>query len=223
MADLVKLVHSGGAESRRKAVRPKALLDNCLKVMRMLYGVPCEWGPGRGGGAVRRPSGRGCHVWGGATCGGPVPRSDACPPLPRSVGVHLTPQKTPCLMPSPYPGAWDAASALLPPTSRGPWGGPQGRCNRGTNATLSGTKHPPPPGPWDFPQPWGQPHPKCQAPSTWVRAGGGLGHSPHHGQATAGCGEGETCCPACSRGEGMAWFLSVCNFSSAFIKHQLIL
>lgn len=53
--------------------------------------------------------------------------------------------------------------------------------------------------------------------------GGGLGHSPHHGQATAGCGEGETCCPACSRGEGMAWFLSVCNFSSAFIKHQLIL
>lgn len=160
---------------------------------------------------------------GGATCGGPVPRSDACPPLPRSVGVHLTPQKTPCLMPSPYPGAWDAASALLPPTSRGPWGGPQGRCNRGTNATLSGTKHPPPPGPWDFPQPWGQPHPKCQAPSTWVRAGGGLGHSPHHGQATAGCGEGETCCPACSRGEGMAWFLSVCNFSSAFIKHQLIL
>uniref|UniRef100_A0A8C0BHR6 Interleukin 34 n=1 Tax=Buteo japonicus TaxID=224669 RepID=A0A8C0BHR6_9AVES len=45
VADLVKLVHSGGAESRRKAVRPKALLDNCLKVMRMLYGVPCEWGP----------------------------------------------------------------------------------------------------------------------------------------------------------------------------------
>lgn len=44
MADLVKLVHSAGTESRRKAVRPKALLDNCLKVMRMLYGAPCEWG-----------------------------------------------------------------------------------------------------------------------------------------------------------------------------------
>ncbi|NXA25529.1 IL34 protein, partial [Ibidorhyncha struthersii] len=44
VADLVKLVHSKGAESRRKAVRPKALLDNCLKVMRMLYGAPCEWG-----------------------------------------------------------------------------------------------------------------------------------------------------------------------------------
>ncbi|KAF1534608.1 Interleukin-34, partial [Eudyptula albosignata] len=46
VADLVKLVHSTGAESRRKAVRPKALLDNCLKVMRMLYGAPCEWGLG---------------------------------------------------------------------------------------------------------------------------------------------------------------------------------
>ncbi|XP_063190216.1 interleukin-34 isoform X3 [Chroicocephalus ridibundus] len=42
VADLVKLVHSAGAESRRKAVRPKALLDNCLKVMRMLYGAPCN-------------------------------------------------------------------------------------------------------------------------------------------------------------------------------------
>uniref|UniRef100_A0A8C3NR70 Interleukin 34 n=1 Tax=Cyanoderma ruficeps TaxID=181631 RepID=A0A8C3NR70_9PASS len=43
VADLVKLIHSAGAESRSKAVRPKALLDNCLKVMRMLYGVPCRW------------------------------------------------------------------------------------------------------------------------------------------------------------------------------------
>ncbi|XP_050167517.1 interleukin-34 [Myiozetetes cayanensis] len=43
VADLVKLVHSAGAESRSKAVRPKALLDNCLKVMRMLYGGPCRW------------------------------------------------------------------------------------------------------------------------------------------------------------------------------------
>ncbi|XP_061863640.1 interleukin-34 isoform X2 [Colius striatus] len=32
VADLVKLLHSVGAEGRRKAVRPKALLDNCLKV-----------------------------------------------------------------------------------------------------------------------------------------------------------------------------------------------
>uniref|UniRef100_A0A8D0F8H4 Interleukin-34 n=1 Tax=Strix occidentalis caurina TaxID=311401 RepID=A0A8D0F8H4_STROC len=46
VADLVKLVHSMGAESRRKPVRPKALLDNCLKVMRMLYGAPSwEWFP----------------------------------------------------------------------------------------------------------------------------------------------------------------------------------
>ncbi|NWU95987.1 IL34 protein, partial [Upupa epops] len=43
VADVVKVVHSGGVENRRKAVRPKALLDNCLKVMRMLYGAPCEW------------------------------------------------------------------------------------------------------------------------------------------------------------------------------------
>ncbi|XP_066413475.1 interleukin-34 [Molothrus aeneus] len=43
VADLVKLIHSAGAERRSKAVRPKALLDNCLKVMRMLYGVPCRW------------------------------------------------------------------------------------------------------------------------------------------------------------------------------------
>lgn len=58
MADLVKLVHSTGAESRRKAVRPKALLDNCLKVMRMLYGAPCEWGLGGDLGGWR------CHAWG---------------------------------------------------------------------------------------------------------------------------------------------------------------
>ncbi|NWU64183.1 IL34 protein, partial [Pterocles burchelli] len=44
VANLVKLVHSGDTQSRRKAVRPKALLDNCLKVMWMLYGAPCEWG-----------------------------------------------------------------------------------------------------------------------------------------------------------------------------------
>uniref|UniRef100_A0A8C3QFC6 Interleukin-34 n=12 Tax=Passeriformes TaxID=9126 RepID=A0A8C3QFC6_9PASS len=49
VADLVKLIHSAGAESRSKAVRPKALLDNCLKVMRMLYGVPCELGMTVGG------------------------------------------------------------------------------------------------------------------------------------------------------------------------------
>uniref|UniRef100_A0A8C7ECB8 Interleukin 34 n=1 Tax=Nothoprocta perdicaria TaxID=30464 RepID=A0A8C7ECB8_NOTPE len=52
VADLVKQVHSAGAERRRKAVRPKALLDNCLKVMRMLFGRPCEC-PGSGRGAPR--------------------------------------------------------------------------------------------------------------------------------------------------------------------------
>ncbi|NXN14724.1 IL34 protein, partial [Indicator maculatus] len=41
VAELVKVVHSAGAEGRRKAVRPKALLDNCLKVMRMLFGAHC--------------------------------------------------------------------------------------------------------------------------------------------------------------------------------------
>ncbi|NWW92502.1 IL34 protein, partial [Rhynochetos jubatus] len=46
VADLVKLIHSTDTETQTKAVRPKALLDNCLKVMRMLYGAPCEWGPG---------------------------------------------------------------------------------------------------------------------------------------------------------------------------------
>ncbi|NWR19667.1 IL34 protein, partial [Emberiza fucata] len=49
VADLVELIHSAGAERRSKAVRPKALLDNCLKVMRMLYGVPCELGVWVGG------------------------------------------------------------------------------------------------------------------------------------------------------------------------------
>ncbi|NXA41653.1 IL34 protein, partial [Eudromia elegans] len=42
VADVVKQVHSVEAERRAKAVRPKALLDNCLKVMRMLFGGPCE-------------------------------------------------------------------------------------------------------------------------------------------------------------------------------------
>ncbi|XP_065590343.1 interleukin-34 [Cyrtonyx montezumae] len=41
VADVVKQLHSG--ESRHKAVRPKALLDNCLKVLRMLFGEHCRW------------------------------------------------------------------------------------------------------------------------------------------------------------------------------------
>lgn len=69
MADLVKLIHSAGAESRSKAVRPKALLDNCLKVMRMLYGVPCELGIRVGGLALGNT---------GATQGGPVPHHGTC-------------------------------------------------------------------------------------------------------------------------------------------------
>ncbi|XP_071613209.1 interleukin-34 isoform X2 [Heliangelus exortis] len=43
VADLVKLLHSAGAERQLKPVRPKALLDNSLRVMRMLYGTPCRW------------------------------------------------------------------------------------------------------------------------------------------------------------------------------------
>lgn len=43
VADLVKQLHSG--DSRLKAVRPKALLDNCIKVLWMLFGAHCEcWG-----------------------------------------------------------------------------------------------------------------------------------------------------------------------------------
>ncbi|XP_042748008.1 interleukin-34 isoform X1 [Lagopus leucura] len=41
VADLVKQLHSG--DSRLKAVRPKALLDNCIKVLRMLFGAHCRW------------------------------------------------------------------------------------------------------------------------------------------------------------------------------------
>uniref|UniRef100_A0A8B9ELA7 Uncharacterized protein n=1 Tax=Anser cygnoides TaxID=8845 RepID=A0A8B9ELA7_ANSCY len=48
VAELVQRLHSG--ERRPKAVRPKALLDNCLRVLRMLFGAPCEWGRGFGGG-----------------------------------------------------------------------------------------------------------------------------------------------------------------------------
>jgi len=51
VADLVKQLHSG--DSRQKAVRPKALLDNCLKVLRMLFGAHCEcWGRQQGWGEV---------------------------------------------------------------------------------------------------------------------------------------------------------------------------
>ncbi|NXC38881.1 IL34 protein, partial [Penelope pileata] len=39
VADLVQQLHSG--ESRQKAVRPKALLDNCLRVLQMLFGEHC--------------------------------------------------------------------------------------------------------------------------------------------------------------------------------------
>lgn len=69
MADLVKLIHSAGAESRSKAVRPKALMDNCLKVMRMLYGVPCELGMRVAGSTL----GNAC-----ATQEGPVPHYVTC-------------------------------------------------------------------------------------------------------------------------------------------------
>ncbi|KAM9122165.1 interleukin-34 [Pangshura tecta] len=40
--DVVEQVHTADAGSSRKAVRPKALLDNCVKVMRMLYSESCE-------------------------------------------------------------------------------------------------------------------------------------------------------------------------------------
>uniref|UniRef100_A0A7M4E0X3 Interleukin 34 n=1 Tax=Crocodylus porosus TaxID=8502 RepID=A0A7M4E0X3_CROPO len=43
VADLVKRIHDAEAGSNRKPVRPKALLDNCIKVMRMLYSTPCRW------------------------------------------------------------------------------------------------------------------------------------------------------------------------------------
>ncbi|KAH1181616.1 interleukin-34 [Mauremys mutica] len=39
--DVVEQVLTGDAGSSRKPVRPKALLDNCVKVMRMLYNESC--------------------------------------------------------------------------------------------------------------------------------------------------------------------------------------
>uniref|UniRef100_A0A8B9TRF2 Interleukin-34 n=1 Tax=Anas platyrhynchos TaxID=8839 RepID=A0A8B9TRF2_ANAPL len=40
VAELVQRLHS--SERRPKAVRPKALLDNCLRVLRMLFQAPCD-------------------------------------------------------------------------------------------------------------------------------------------------------------------------------------
>uniref|UniRef100_A0A8B9V7B8 Interleukin 34 n=1 Tax=Anas zonorhyncha TaxID=75864 RepID=A0A8B9V7B8_9AVES len=48
VAELVQRLHSG--ERRPKAVRPKALLDNCLRVLRMLFQAPCQWGATESGG-----------------------------------------------------------------------------------------------------------------------------------------------------------------------------
>uniref|UniRef100_A0A8B9TRM6 Interleukin-34 n=1 Tax=Anas platyrhynchos TaxID=8839 RepID=A0A8B9TRM6_ANAPL len=50
VAELVQRLHS--SERRPKAVRPKALLDNCLRVLRMLFQAPCEWGKGGPGGVL---------------------------------------------------------------------------------------------------------------------------------------------------------------------------
>lgn len=40
--DVVERILTADAGSSWKAVSPKALLDNCFKVMRMLYSLPCE-------------------------------------------------------------------------------------------------------------------------------------------------------------------------------------
>ncbi|XP_067409306.1 interleukin-34 [Emydura macquarii macquarii] len=40
--DVVERILTADAGSSWKAVSPKALLDNCFKVMRMLYSQPCE-------------------------------------------------------------------------------------------------------------------------------------------------------------------------------------
>ncbi|XP_065423573.1 interleukin-34 isoform X1 [Chrysemys picta bellii] len=42
VCEVVEQVLSSDAGSSRKAVRPKALLDNCAKVMRMLYSESCK-------------------------------------------------------------------------------------------------------------------------------------------------------------------------------------
>ncbi|KAM9182919.1 interleukin-34 [Mergus octosetaceus] len=64
VAELVQRLHSG--ERRPKAVRPKALLDNCLRVLRMLFQVPCRWGATESGGeAGSRRGGRGGGGGGG--------------------------------------------------------------------------------------------------------------------------------------------------------------
>lgn len=129
VADLVKLVHSGGIESRRKAVRPKALLDNCLKVMRMLYGVPCEWGCGE-------PSGM------GLPCVGVLSHELTSVPSAQVVGSPPNTAEDPSLDAFSSPRSLGCFLCSASP-QQSPFGGHQGRCKGGTNATPSGTKcHP---------------------------------------------------------------------------------
>ncbi|XP_042653759.1 interleukin-34 isoform X2 [Tyto alba] len=167
VADLVKLVYSVGAESRRKPVRPKALLDNCLKV----GGSPPNAAEGSSLDAFSLPWSLGCCL---------------CSALPLEGGGGRSPRKV-----------QRRVGGQIPPPSRT-------------------KRHPHRDCAW----PRGQPRPKCQAPSAWVRAGGARVQPPPR----AGSCWGVTLpCPARSGGEGIAPLLSVCIFSSAFIKHPLIL
>lgn len=124
----MKLVHSAGIESRRKAVRPKALLDNCLKVMRMLYGVPCEWGWGE-------PSGM------GVPCVGIFSHAVTSVSSAQVVGSPPNTAEEPLL--DAFSSPWSLGCFLCSAPQQSPLGGHQGRCKGGTNATPSGTKHHP--------------------------------------------------------------------------------
>lgn len=204
MADVVKLIHSAGAESRSKAVRPKALLDNCLKVMRMLYGVPCElsWGSG----------------WGARPWETQVPHrgalSHAVAPVP-SVQVGGSPPNTAEKPSLDTSLPWSLGCCLCSAPPRAPWGVPKEGAKVG--------QMPPLPGPNTTPS---------RTVGLFMAAGScpsktsgtfcmGLGSdTAPRGRQLLG---GHAALPAHRAGEGITLFLSICIFSSAFIKHQLIL
>lgn len=181
MADLVKLVHSAGIESRRKAVRPKALLDNCLKVMRMLYGVPCEWGCGE-------PSGM------GVPCVGVLSHEATSVPSAQVVGSPPNAAEDPSL--DAFSSPWSRGCFLCSASpQQSPFGGHQGRCKGGSNATPSGTKcHPP--GTLALCMDTGLA--PSEMPGTFCTGAGwgGLRHSLPCGQVAAGCFCGGRCCPS---------------------------
>lgn len=137
----MKLIYSAGAESRSKAVRPKALLDNCLKVMRMLFGGPCELGITVGGRILGNAGARD-----GFREGHPFPHRGIVP----SVQVGGSPPNTvgdPSLNPSLDTSLpWSLGCCLCSAPPRAPWWVPKEAAKvgqmpllLGPNTTLSRT------------------------------------------------------------------------------------